>query len=163
MDALLVYLANEDVFRVEEITVPLALYHVDHTGLQVQQQRSRDVVVVIRLVEENILAVVTLTTNGIVYGGDHGARYNGDQCGHTGRWGGGTVGLFHVRLSIDSVESKARPHRLIPSTASTDGFNRLAFSARVALLGRLKLPYAYFGLVSIYILHAYHSASHFPK
>lgn len=54
------YLADEDILRVEEISVSLALDHVDHAWLQVQQQGSRYVVVVVCLVEEHVFAVVPL-------------------------------------------------------------------------------------------------------
>lgn len=57
------HLADEDVLRVEQIPVPLALDHVDHTGLQVQQQSSWNIVVVVGLVEKNILAIVSLCSD----------------------------------------------------------------------------------------------------
>lgn len=58
-------LADENVLRVEQVSVSLALYHVDHPRLEVQEQRSRDVVVVVRLIEENVFSVISLeTTNG---------------------------------------------------------------------------------------------------
>lgn len=56
-------LADENVLWVEKISVALALYHVDHSRFEVEQQRSRDVVVVVRLVEKNILTVVSLEVN----------------------------------------------------------------------------------------------------
>lgn len=54
------HLADEDIFRIEEISVALALDHVDHAGLQVEQQSSRNVMVIVGLVEKNILPIVSL-------------------------------------------------------------------------------------------------------
>ena len=51
-------LGVEDVLRVEEVpvrTTPEAVLH--HAGLQVQQQRPRNVVPVVGLIEEDVLAV----------------------------------------------------------------------------------------------------------
>lgn len=54
------HLADENVFRVEQVSIALALDHVDHARLQVEQQSSRDVVVVVCLVEEDVFPVVPL-------------------------------------------------------------------------------------------------------
>ena len=54
------YLADENVLWVEKIPVAFALDHVDDARLQVEQQGSGDVVVVVGLVEEDVFAIVPL-------------------------------------------------------------------------------------------------------
>lgn len=57
------YLANEDVLWVEQVSVVFALYHVDHPRLQIEEQRSRNVVIIICLVEEDVFSIVPLPQN----------------------------------------------------------------------------------------------------
>lgn len=51
---------HEEVLRVVQVRVEAVLDAADHTRLQVYQQRARDVMLVIGLVEKDIFAVVTL-------------------------------------------------------------------------------------------------------
>ena len=51
---------DKEVLRVVQIRVEAILDTVDHSGLQVDEQGSRNVMLVVRLVEEHILAVVAL-------------------------------------------------------------------------------------------------------
>jgi len=51
-------LGGPDVFGVVEVLLLGAEDVVDHAGLQVEQDRARDVLIGVRLLEEDVLAVV---------------------------------------------------------------------------------------------------------
>ena len=53
-------LADVEVLRVVEIGVKSVLDAMDHAGLQVDQKRPRDVVLIVCLVKEHILSIVPL-------------------------------------------------------------------------------------------------------
>lgn len=53
-------LGNVEILRIVEIRVEAILNGVDDSRLQVNQEGTRDVMLVIRLVEEHIFAVVSL-------------------------------------------------------------------------------------------------------
>ena len=51
--------SNKEIFGVVEILIQTILDGVNDSGLQIDQKCARDVVLVIRLIEKNILAIVT--------------------------------------------------------------------------------------------------------
>mmetsp|Transcript_38777 Transcript_38777/g.37120 ORF Transcript_38777/g.37120 Transcript_38777/m.37120 type:complete len:89 (-) Transcript_38777:38-304(-) len=53
-------LSHIKVLRIIEIRVQAILNPIDDSGLQINEERSRDVVLVVSLVEEHILPVVSL-------------------------------------------------------------------------------------------------------
>jgi len=53
-------LGDIEVLRVVQVLVETILDCVDDTGLQVDEERARYVVLIISLVEENILSVISL-------------------------------------------------------------------------------------------------------
>lgn len=53
-------LGDVEVLWVVQVLVEPILDSVDDTGLQVDEERARDVVLIISLVEENILSVISL-------------------------------------------------------------------------------------------------------
>jgi hypothetical protein len=53
-------LCNVEVLWVVQILVEPILDCVDDTGLQIDEERARDVVFIISLVEENILSIISL-------------------------------------------------------------------------------------------------------
>jgi hypothetical protein len=53
-------LGDIEVLWVVQVLVEPVLYGVDDTGLQVDEERARDVVLIISLVEEDVLPVISL-------------------------------------------------------------------------------------------------------
>lgn len=60
MNRAITHLADVYVFRVEQVFVIPTLDRVYHSWLEIKQQCSRDVVVVISLIEEYVFSVISL-------------------------------------------------------------------------------------------------------
>ena len=58
---------DEKVLHVIQVSVLGVLDRVDDARLQVEEKRARDVVIVVRLVEEDVLAVARVAVRGVLF------------------------------------------------------------------------------------------------